>query len=323
MKLTLFYKHSQASPTSPSKQIYSTQTVTVYPEPQTEYTYTPQEVWVGEEIAFDSAPSVEGIEEFERFEWDFGDGTEVVSGATTTHTFAAPNVYTVTLTAFTESSSFDVDHEITVDLAPSAEFTVTPTTGDALYTAFLTLLSMNSRKAPGQYVLMSGILGMKLEQVRKKTPDYRYPKTGAFEPSLTVHYRHSLAENGAPDLTAMATQSVIVTASIYDYISEDDGCYSYSTPRVQSIVLSEGSYEEKVATAYLVDEFVSQCWNPDDAVYSGYEEWTHPVIIMVPDYKTSDDALLLLVDGGNRESEIGDDEIDLYDVLVRCYRNNL
>jgi PKD repeat protein len=66
--------------------------------------------------------------------WDFGDGTPVASGQTPApHTYAAPGIYTATLTV--TDSAMNSDSESKVDYivvgGPTADFTATPASGSA------------------------------------------------------------------------------------------------------------------------------------------------------------------------------------------------
>ncbi|HOC70749.1 MAG TPA: PhoPQ-activated protein PqaA family protein [Candidatus Hydrogenedentes bacterium] len=80
------------------------------------------------------------------------------------------------------------------------------------------------------------------------------------------------------------------------FIALDDGCYNYTQPFYQTY--TQGG--RVLADIYVIEKMVSQCWNPDDAVYDG-TEWSHPVVIVNPRVRFSDTALLF-IDGGSSNS---------------------
>jgi uncharacterized membrane protein len=65
---------------------------------------------VGEPILFDGRGSRDpGVADTLVFEWDFGDGTPVVNGDQTTHSYNTAGVYTVTLTVMDDDGAAAVD----------------------------------------------------------------------------------------------------------------------------------------------------------------------------------------------------------------------
>ncbi len=85
------------------------------------------------------------------------------------------------------------------------------------------------------------------------------------------------------------------------YVRLPDECFTPEPAfRKQSVRIGN----QVVATAYLTDDMVSQCWNPDDAVHPDYTRWTHAITIIEPlkAYKLSDSAMLF-IDGGSRSSK--------------------
>ena len=80
------------------------------------------------------------------------------------------------------------------------------------------------------------------------------------------------------------------------FIARDDGCFRYSEPIYQRYTLGGLA----LADIYIIEEMVSQCWNPEDAVYDG-TEWSHPVVIVNPIVRKTDTALLF-IDGGSSNS---------------------
>ena len=262
------------------------------------FTWSPEFVWVGETVTFDASESYVGDAAVVTYTWDFGDGSQQ-TGILVDHVFAAPDEYTVTLTVNADDDADTSITTITVDVPPSAAFSATPETAYA----FLDSVKF----IPG--IQPSGAVNIEAyswdfgdgNTSTEISPEHKYMTEGAYTATLTVSYKHSMAENGATLLTVSASQTITMQASMYDYISKEDYCFDYTDPRTQQVIWTQEGYDLHVADAYLVDTMTSQCWNPDESVYEGYVEWIHPVTIVVPQYKISDQAMLL-IDGGSRTS---------------------
>ena len=74
------------------------------------------------------------------YSWDYGDGSPLGSGVTSSHIYNTPGTYTVTLTVSDGSLTGSATTTITVtapNTAPTASFTATPTSGEAPLTVSL------------------------------------------------------------------------------------------------------------------------------------------------------------------------------------------
>jgi PhoPQ-activated pathogenicity-related protein/chitodextrinase len=262
------------------------------------FNWNPELAWVGETITFDASASTVGDAAVVIYTWNFGSG-EIKTGKTVEHTFALPDTYAIALTVTADDASDTTANNITVDVPPSAVFSATPDTGYAY---------LDSVKfIPG--IQPSGAVNIEAyswdfgdgNTSTEISPEHKYMAEGAYTATLTASYKHSMAGSGAPLLTASASQTITMQASMYDYISKEDGCFDYTDPRTQQVIWTQDGYDLHVADAYIVDTMTSQCWNPDESVYEGYVEWIHPVTIVVPKYKISNQAMLL-IDGGSRTS---------------------
>ncbi len=97
----------------------STTTATAYADPGVpvaSFTFSCQ----GLTCTFDGSPSTDAYA-IAAYSWDFGDGTSPGSGATSSHTFASSNAWSVTLTVWNyENSSASTTRQVTVNGAPAA-----------------------------------------------------------------------------------------------------------------------------------------------------------------------------------------------------------
>lgn len=85
-------------------------TVTVNNLPPIAVAGLDQTGWVGEPVSFDGSGSSDpGAADTLSFEWDFGDGTPVVNGDRTTHSYNAAGNYTVTLTVTDDDGATAID----------------------------------------------------------------------------------------------------------------------------------------------------------------------------------------------------------------------
>ncbi len=77
----------------------------------------------GTAVSFDASGSGDADSAIVGYSWSFGDGATSAAGPTTSHAYAAPGTYTVTLTV-TNSNGLrsTTSHQITIDGLPSASF---------------------------------------------------------------------------------------------------------------------------------------------------------------------------------------------------------
>ena len=77
-----------------------------------------QSVRVSQVVAFDGSASFDPDGDPLTYLWNFGDGTPPVSGATATHVYAQPGLYTVTLTVGDRTISASASSSVTVNDTP-------------------------------------------------------------------------------------------------------------------------------------------------------------------------------------------------------------
>ncbi|MCK5863184.1 MAG: PKD domain-containing protein, partial [Candidatus Hydrogenedentes bacterium] len=216
----------------------------------------------------------------------------------------------MTLTVITESTrvsdppGVSVTHTVAVDRAPVSEFDISRRDGDGFIPAaqgytYVDTFAFNATEQPEDARPIRRYTWDFGDETSSElvVPTHEYEAEGRYRIKLTVAFRHSASRSSDSDLEVSSTNSLQVKPSIYDYVNFDDGCYSHSAATAQSIMFGG----EQVATAYLVDNLTSQCWNPDDAVVDITRRWTHPVTIIVPENKVCDTAMLF-IDGGSRTS---------------------
>lgn len=104
-----------------------TQAVVVYPKPVVDF--TADTVCLGGFTSFSAASDVGGT----TFSWDFGDGSPVANGGTTSHVYGAAGLYTVTLIGVSPQGCRDtLQKQVWVKPLPTASFTATtPCLGEA------------------------------------------------------------------------------------------------------------------------------------------------------------------------------------------------
>lgn len=104
--------------------------------PQAAFTHSPTTPNAGDAVAFDAGASSDPQGGFSGYAWDFGDGSSG-SGATTTHEYGSPGVYTVTLTTTSalDGRTATARQTLRVNAVPAAGFGVAPAsprTGDVV-----------------------------------------------------------------------------------------------------------------------------------------------------------------------------------------------
>ena len=271
--------------------------------PDPRFSYVPRLALVDERVTFDASDTTITDEPILVYAWDLGDGSEMKTGRTTSHFYTEPGRYTVTLTVVTESTSNDdppgisQSRNIVVDRAPSPAFTVDPTEG---YTYIDQIIFQGVAQLPDAQPIRQYLWDFGDDNTSNEpAPIHLYEAEGQYRANLTVSFRHTASRTADPDLERTASRSITIKPSIYDYVQADDGCYFYSNPYEEPIMLGG----QQVATAYLIYRLSSQCWNPDDSVSGEWQRWVHPVTIIdpLPQFKRSDTAMLF-IDGGSRNS---------------------
>ena len=264
--------------------------------------FTYDNAFVGEDTEF--FPFIFGEAGEVSYVWNFGDGT-VSSDEQPRHRFPGRGEYEVVLKVTDGSGFATVQKKIAINYRPpQVLFIAEPTTQSKGKEIEFFDRTIGGYGTVIDWVWDFGDGSGSTEQ----HPKHTYERPGFYTVSLEV----ISAPDGQKGKLVKKNYIEIVDGPVEgegdlaldDYINTDDGCFDYTAPRER--VERESGYE--VATAYLIDKMTSQCWNPDDAVYEGYTEWTHPVTIVEPKVKMSETAMLF-IDGGSRSSTAEVDEI--------------
>ncbi|MEA3439875.1 MAG: PKD domain-containing protein, partial [Chloroflexota bacterium] len=222
----------------------------------------------------------ESVGDYDTCSWDFGDGGTSSECAPPTYTYNTPGVYTVSLTI----SGVDVDDTetkidyITVYEAAQAEFSATPTSGDAPLDVDFT------NQSTGDYDTCSWDFGDGGTSSECAPPTYTYNTPGTYTMALTVSgnggedtetkadyitvYEEAQAAFSATPTSGVAPLDVDFTNNStgdYDTCSWDFGdggtssecappTYTYSTPGVYTVSLTvsgNGGEDTETKTDYI------------------------------------------------------------------------
>ena len=121
------------------------------------------------------------------YSWDYGDGSPLGSGITSSHIYNTPGTYTVTLTVSDGSLTGSATTTITVtapNTAPTASFTATPTSGEAPLT--VSLDGSGSSDLEGSIVSYSWDYGDGSPLGSGVTSSHIYNTPGTYTVTLTV-----------------------------------------------------------------------------------------------------------------------------------------
>ncbi len=277
--------------------------IVVYGALRADFTY--ENAFVDEDTQF--FPLVYGNEGDVTYAWDFGDGF-TSTDEQPSHRYPARGQYEVVLIAIDATGSTEVRKFVDINFRPPQVLFITePRTQSVGKEVKFQDRTIGGYGTVIEWLWTFGDGSSSGEQ----NPTHVYMKEGSYTVSLEV----TSAPDGQKGKLVKKDYVKIVEGSVEgepeldldNFVSIDDGCFSYSPPTESPIRISGMD----VATAYLIDEMVSQCWNPDNSVYKeavDYTKWTHAVTIIEPLYKMSDTAMLF-IDGGSRSSDAEVDEL--------------
>ena len=145
----------------------------------------PTSALAGTAVTFDGSGSSDPDGSITGYSWSFGDGTTSTAGPTTSHTYAAPGTYTVTLSV-TDSSGLQstaVSKQITVDELPTAAFTgpTSATAGTAV-----TVDGSGSSDPDGSITGYSWSFGDGTTSTAGPTTSHTYAAPGTYTVTLKV-----------------------------------------------------------------------------------------------------------------------------------------
>ncbi len=261
--------------------------------------FTFENTYLGEDTAF--FPIVLDGSGEATFDWSFGDGTTSFE-ETPRHRFPNRGVFPVELQYTDSYGTLTLQKEVEVRYRPPQVLFAADITrqvrGEPIN--FLD----NTIEGYGNAVSWKWNFGDGYTST-ERNPSHAYEFIGEYDVTLEV--------TSFPD-----GQTSRLTKKRYIVIAEEQGTEGESELDLAAFVrLPDACFtpnpsftkrfvrlnNQVVATAYLVDEMVSQCWNPDDAVHPDYTKWTHAVTIIEPlrSFKMSNSAMLF-IDGGSRSS---------------------
>ncbi len=165
------------------------------------------------------------------FDWDFGDGSPHSSLMQPTHTYAAPGIYTVTLTVTNDCGTAIISQNVEIlQVAPVAGFTTSTTSGCAPLTVQFTDTSTGGPTA-WQWSFPGGEPSSSTEQ----NPVVVYNAAGIYSVTLTV-------SNAAGTSQVVQSQFIVVEdapAADFDYVYGADS----STVMFQSTLENANTIE--------------------------------------------------------------------------------
>jgi len=182
-----------------------------------------------------------GVKEIVRWEWDFGDGSEIIKEQAAHHTYDKEGEFVITLTVFNEKEEKASDSTIItvtkpiIESPPELKLIVDPITGDAPLKITATD-DINDKSVVEWNFNFGDETSIKQSS---NTASHTYEFDGEYTVSLTV----------TDDKGLTATESVVVTAtkkSEPGLNTTYTKVYTGSTP-IKNILTSKGSQKEKVS----------------------------------------------------------------------------
>lgn len=116
--------------------------ITVYQIPTA--AFTPTSSCVGASTIFNDASTTAVGDPITSWKWDFGDGSGTTTLPSPNHTYTTQNTYTVQLVVNTAHCTDTVKQNFTVNVKPTADFTLTPINGCPTLTVNFTNTSANA-----------------------------------------------------------------------------------------------------------------------------------------------------------------------------------
>jgi PKD repeat protein len=154
--------------------------------PTAAFTPFPTAAAPGSPVSLDATTSTDSGATITDYRWDFGDGTTQDAGGspTTSHKYTRPGIYGVTLIVTNSAGESDTTTQtVTVDAAPTASFTASPT-----FNAPATFDASGSSDSLGTITVYSWNFGDGSPQDAQNTPtmSHTYAARGSYTVTLTV-----------------------------------------------------------------------------------------------------------------------------------------
>lgn len=193
--------------------------------PQAQFSFTPAEPKVDEEISFkDESTDPDGAADITSWEWDFGDGTKSTE-QNPKKKYTQKKVYDVKLTVKDKGG---LSHSITKKVAvgvtpPKADFSFTPTSPEVGDEIQFTDKSTDD----GQIVSREWDFGDGTKST-EQNPKKKYAQAGTFKVKLTVRDNDGAEKTVEKDVVVKASTKPVV--SVYPNPAKDSATFNFTLP---------------------------------------------------------------------------------------------
>lgn len=212
----------------------SSQTITVYPMPNANFTAA--EVCHGSTTNFTSTSSINNPGTISNYAWDFGDGSPVETGNSTTHIYTQPGLYQVSLIVVSNNNCVDtITLPVIVNPNPVVNFTVDSVAGCSPLCVTFNNMSNIASGAISNYEWNFG----DGNQNFSNSPSHCYQN----ETLNPISFNVSLKATSDKGCEAILTKNNFITAyplPIADFSTEPNPTDIFK-PNVQFLDLSQGA----------------------------------------------------------------------------------
>jgi glucose/arabinose dehydrogenase/chitodextrinase len=180
--------------------------------PSASFAATPNPTYVGVAVAFDASASTDPDGTIVAYDWDFGDSS-AGSGVTTSHAYASPGTFSVTLTVRdNESLTANAYRDVVVQVppghaAPVAQFVASPSPTDPGVP--VTFNGSSSYDPDGTIVSYTWDFGDS-EAGSGVTTTHSYAAPGAYSATLTVVDNESLSATTSHEVIVAARETPLL-----------------------------------------------------------------------------------------------------------------
>jgi PKD repeat protein len=272
-------------------------------EPTAEFTYSPQEPWVGSEVEFNASETTAGGSNISIYEWRFGDGT-IDNGETVTHTYEERGSYEVTLLVEDmEGSISEKSKTLNVEAKRVPEAVVEYEPEEPLAGETVTFDASGSE---GEIEGYDWVLNGSSLSNDDATLEHVFDKEGEFDVVLTVTNDQGNSDNARETVTVEGNVEEVTPIAVIN-ASVEQVEVGETVTFVSETILREGeieSYEWAVAGEEYTEENVSHTFE-EAGEYTvsltvtsdtGYEDSTNTTVTVTE------------ADGGEETSNGGGEE---------------